>query len=90
LKNRKENLEQIIEALEKKVHKIISEDREGQFLINHRGETITLVFNNDQTISGELLDMDKNRIVLLENETEIAYYKHAIKGYYKNNPSREC
>lgn len=83
MKNRKEDLEKIIEALEKKVHHIIAEDREGQFLINHRGEMIYVIFNDGSMLEGELSDMDKNRILLVVDGIEIAYYKHAVKGYYK-------
>ena len=82
MKQRKEELEKIIESLEKKVHEIVNEDREGQFLIDNKGKTVVLLFNENQ-IEGELLDIDKNRIGILNNNREVYYYKSAIKGYFK-------
>lgn len=82
LKNR-ENLEKIIRSLESKVHSIVLEDREGQFLVDHSGSQVALVLLDGSKVQGELLDMDKNRICLKVDSLEIFYYKHAIKGYYR-------
>lgn len=83
MKQRKEELEKIIESLEQKVHGIVSEDREGQFLIDHKGKKIVILFKENQ-VEGELIDIDKNRICIFNGKYEVYYYKSAIKGYYKN------
>ncbi|HCL55674.1 MAG TPA: hypothetical protein DHW82_01515 [Spirochaetia bacterium] len=82
--SKKENLDKIVKSLEEKVHIITTEDREGVFLVENSGKKITLIFQNKEEISGELLDIDKNRILIKINEREYYYYKHAITGYYRN------
>ncbi len=83
MKNKKENLENIIKTLENKVHSIVLEDREGQFLVDNTGELVVVILGNGTEVTGELLDIDKNRICLNVNGTSTFYYKHAVVAYYK-------
>lgn len=78
-----DELEKIIESLEKKVHELVLEDREGQFLVDHKGKEIVLDLIGSEEVCGELIDIDNKRITIQsEAGREVMYYKHAIKAYY--------
>ncbi|HOJ50511.1 MAG TPA: RNA chaperone Hfq [Spirochaetota bacterium] len=79
----KNELDKIIKTLEDKVHSIVSEDREGNFLVENKGKTIELMFLNGESIRGELIDIDRSRVILKKDNIEYFFYKHAIKGYRK-------
>lgn len=80
----KENLDKIVKILEEKAHSIVLEDREGNFLIENQGKKITLILVDKSIVEGELLDIDKNRIILKINAQERFFYKHAVMYYYKS------
>lgn len=79
----KNELDKIIKTLEERVHSIVSEDREGNFLVDNKGKLVEIIFMNDDTVRGELLDIDRTRVVLKKDGVEYFFYKHAIKGYRK-------
>ncbi len=83
MRSKQENLEKIIKSLESKVHSIVLEDREGQFLVENTGNFVMVEFLDGSSIEGELIDIDKNRICILVDNNEVYYYKHAVKSYYK-------
>ena len=82
MQQKKEDLEKIIASLEKKVHEIVTEDREGQFIIDYRGKLIEIQLLNEKNYKGILTDIDKNRISLSINGIDYYFYKNAIAFYH--------
>ena len=56
--------------------------KESDFRVENLSKTIVLETLYEQKSEGELVDIDKYRIVIIENGKKKYYFKHALANYY--------